>query len=191
VAAEDFPDLLRAAQSGDEGAFEQLFRQTQPSLLKFLIVVAGADLADDIAADTWVNVVRDLDRFTGEEIGAFRAWTLAIGRRRWVDELRRRGRRPELLTADAPELEVVDDVAGQVETAMSTERAIALVASLPPEQAEVLMLRVIADLDVGQTAEIVGKTPGAVRVLAHRGLRRLHANLHSDVTKSDPGAVDG
>jgi RNA polymerase sigma-70 factor (ECF subfamily) len=195
VAAKTFADLLRAAQNGDEAAFNQLFRQTQPSLVKFLIVVAGPDLADDIAADTWVNVVRDLDRFVGEEIGAFRAWTLAIGRRRWVDEMRRRGRRPELLTAAAPEVETATDAATEVETGMSTERAIALVSSLPPDQAEVLMLRIIADLDVGQTAQIVGKSPGAVRVLAHRGLRRLHALLGSDVTedvtKSDPGAVDG
>jgi RNA polymerase sigma-70 factor (ECF subfamily) len=84
-----------------------------------------------------------------------------------------------------------EDPATEVEAAMSTERAIALVSSLPPDQAEVLMLRIIADLDVGRTAQIVGKTPGAVRVLAHRGLRRLHEVLRSDVTKSDSGAVDG
>lgn len=191
MAAEDFAELLHAAQRGNEAAFRQLFRETQPSLLKFLIVVAGPDLADDIAADTWVNVVRDLERFVGDEIGAFRAWTLAIARRRWIDEMRRRGRRPEVLTDTAPEVETTEDVATQVERSMSTDRAIALLSTLPPEQAEVLMLRIIVDLDVGQTAQIVGKTPGAVRVLAHRGLRRLHDLLQTGVTKSDPGAVDG
>jgi RNA polymerase sigma-70 factor, ECF subfamily len=72
---------------------------------------------------------------------------------------------------------------GQAETApsaedealtnVSTERALLLVASLPPEQAELVMLRVVADLDVAVVAELVGKTPGAVRVAVHRALRML------------------
>ncbi len=185
-----FAEVLRAAQHGDEAAFTVLFRQTQPSVLKLVTVLAGADLAEDIAADTWVNVVRDLDRFVGDEIGAFRAWVLAIARRRWVDEIRRRGRRPELLYANTPEVATPDSVSGEVETAIGTDEAIRLIQSLPPEQAEVLMLRVIADLDVSQTAEVVAKSTGAVRVLAHRGLRRLEAILRTDVTKSPPRTVD-
>jgi RNA polymerase sigma-70 factor, ECF subfamily len=49
------------------------------------------------------------------------------------------------------------------------------VATLPKDQAEIILLRVVAGLDTGQVARIVGKTPGAVRVAAHRGLRRLAA----------------
>ena len=48
-----------------------------------------------------------------------------------------------------------------------------MIASLPAEQAEIIMLRVVAGLDAVDVARIVGKTPGAVRVAAHRGLRRL------------------
>jgi RNA polymerase sigma-70 factor (ECF subfamily) len=186
----EFTGLLRAAQTGDEAAFSVLFRHTQPSVLKLATVLAGADLAEDIAADTWVNVVRDLDRFVGDEIGAFRAWVLAIARRRWVDEMRRRGRRQEQLYAETPEIAGSDSVSSEVEAGVGTEQAIRLIQSLPPEQAEVLMLRIVADLDVGQTAEIVAKTPGAVRVLAHRGLRRLEALLRADVTNPPPRTVD-
>ena len=56
---------------------------------------------------------------------------------------------------------------------LSTERALELIGRLAPDQAEVLVLRVVADLDVAATAQVVGKSRGAVRVLAHRGLRRL------------------
>jgi RNA polymerase sigma-70 factor (ECF subfamily) len=57
--------------------------------------------------------------------------------------------------------------------AHSTRAALALLAELPPDQAEVVVLRVVGGLEVAEVARIVGKRPGAVRVLAHRGLRRL------------------
>lgn len=60
---------------------------------------------------------------------------------------------------------------------IATDKALALIAELPREQAEVVALRVVAGLDVGQVARIVGKRPGAVRVLSHRGLRRLAERL--------------
>jgi RNA polymerase sigma-70 factor (ECF subfamily) len=115
---------------------------------------------------------------------------LAIARRRWVDEMRRRGRRAEAPYGDVPDVALPDTVAGHVETSIGTAEAIRLIRALPPDQAEVLMLRIVGDLDVTQTAQIVGKTPGAVRVLAHRGLRRLETLLRTGVTKSPPGTVD-
>jgi RNA polymerase sigma-70 factor (ECF subfamily) len=52
-----------------------------------------------------------------------------------------------------------------------------LVKRLPQEYAEVIMLRVVADLDASEVAEIVGKTQGNVRVLTHRGLKQLNEML--------------
>jgi RNA polymerase sigma-70 factor (ECF subfamily) len=67
---------------------------------------------------------------------------------------------------------------------LDTRAAIALVARLPPLQAEVIMLRVVAGLDVDAVASLVGRSSGAVRVAAHRGLRRLAALLaESGVTR--------
>jgi RNA polymerase sigma-70 factor (ECF subfamily) len=65
------------------------------------------------------------------------------------------------------------DAADQALEAVSTQAAMDLIKSLPREQAEIIMLRVVVGLDAGDVAKIVGKTPGAVRVAAHRGLRRL------------------
>lgn len=56
---------------------------------------------------------------------------------------------------------------------LGTQRALSLVAQLPRQQAEVIMLRVVAGLDTEAVAGIVGSTPGAVRVATHRALRRL------------------
>lgn len=197
--SEPFPDLLRRALGSDEAAFNALFRSVQPIVLRYLSTMSSPDLVDDIASETWVAVVRGLDSFVGEDLGAFRAWVLSIARRRWVDEVRRRSRRPELLSGDSPDLETAPDAAAVIELAMSTEQAIALVRSLPPDQAEVILLRVVGDLDVAATAKIVGKSEGAVRVLAHRGLKKLAATLAArstgnenpnGVTISDPPTTE-
>lgn len=177
MSEERFPETLAAAQHGDEAAFTDLFRATQPTLLRYLRVVAR-DECDDLAADTWVQVVRGLHSFSGDDPAAFRAWVLAIGRHRWLDLLRSRRRGREQPMAFVPEQAAPSDPVEFVHELMSTEAALQLIRTLPREQAEVVMLRYVADLDVNRTAEILGKQPGAVRVLSHRGLHRLRAALN-------------
>lgn len=176
MSDEPFPQTLVAAQHGDEAAFTELFRATQPILLRYLRVLAK-DEADDLAADTWVQVVRGLHAFVGDDPAAFRAWVLAIGRHRWLDLLRSRRRGHEQPMAFVPEQAAPSDPVEFVHELMSTEAALQLIRTLPREQAEVVMLRYVADLDVNRTAELLAKQPGAVRVLAHRGLHRLRAAL--------------
>jgi RNA polymerase sigma-70 factor (ECF subfamily) len=168
----DFADLLAGAQSGDEMAFTAVFRSTQPIVLRYLSSLGAASHAEDLAAETWVAALRNLRGFEGDE-KAFRSWLLTIARARWVDWLRSSARRPESPYEDMPESIASEDVHAAVEQAMTTEAAMALIASLPPDQAEVVSLRVIAGLDVSEVSAVVGKTPNHVRVLAHRGLRRL------------------
>ena len=59
----------------------------------------------------------------------------------------------------------------------STDQAIALIGELPADQAEAVMLRIGAGMDVARVATIMGRTPGSVRVLCHRGLRCLEQRL--------------
>ena len=173
VIGEDFPAVLAAAQHGDEGAFTVLWRDGNPALLRYLKVIAP-ECAEDVAAETWTSVVRRLDRFRGGE-DAWPAWLFTTARRRVVDEKRRWSRRPESPTADVGDghLPEVADPADQVLENLATREAIAAVASLPPLQAEVIILRVVAGLSTEAVAQMVGRTPGAVRVAVHRGLRRL------------------
>ena len=173
VIGEDFPAVLAAAQRGDEGAFTVLWRDGNPALLRYLKVIAP-ESAEDVTAETWVTVVRGLDRFRGGE-DAWRAWLFTTARRRAVDAGRRRSRRPESPAAEVREghWPAVADTADQVLENLATRAAIAAVASLPPLQADVVMLRVVAGLDTETVAQLVGRSPGAVRVAVHRGLRRL------------------
>jgi RNA polymerase sigma-70 factor (ECF subfamily) len=196
VDSEDFPSLLAAARAGDEPAFTALFRAVQPALLRYLRTLAHnlADgTADDVAADTWVQVVRGLER-SGDEQG-FRAWVFTIARARLTDARRRSSRLPVPQDVEATLSEVaVPSAADTVEVLFTTERALALVRTLPRTQAEVVLLRYVAGFDVAGTARILGQRPGTVRVIAHRALRRLETVVDgrrsgSAVTESGPGSV--
>ena len=171
-----FGVTLAHARTGDEQAFACIFRDVQPSLLRYLRVIATDP--EDVAGETWVQVVSGLRRFRGGEQD-FRAWLFTIARNRAADAGRSRARRPavpldmtELDLAKAAQL-TTPDAADQALEMLSTQATLAMIKSLPPDQAEIIMLRVVAGLDTCDVARIVGKTPGAVRVAAHRGLRRL------------------
>jgi RNA polymerase sigma-70 factor, ECF subfamily len=167
-----FPELLAAAQGGDEQTFAVLWRELQPAVLRYFQVVT-AQAAEDLAADTWMSVIRGLGRFRGDE-RAFRAWIFTLARHRAIDWRRQAGHRPASVAAEElAEWPAPDDPVLQVLEGQSTRAALALVAELPPDQAEVVALRVLGGLGVAEVAKIVGKRPGTVRVLAHRGLRRL------------------
>jgi RNA polymerase sigma-70 factor (ECF subfamily) len=191
VTIEDFPDVLRRATGGDESAFGELFRSTQPLVLRYLSGLAPAPVVDDIASDAWVSVVRGLDSFVGDELGSFHAWVLTMARRRWVDEVRRHSRRPEYVT-DGEALSAVaasSDVDTELDQRLGEANALQLLKRLPSDQAEVVLLRAVAGLDVERVAQIVGKTPGSVRVLSHRGLRRLATLLEPPVTNREASSM--
>jgi RNA polymerase sigma-70 factor (ECF subfamily) len=176
----DLDAALSAAIEGDESAFAVLWRSLQPALLRYLWVVVGS-AAEDVASETWLQAARDLRAFTGGAT-AFRVWLFRIARHRGMDERRRAGRRREDSREPSDQAlggPPVPDVASDVLEKSGTDWALGLIATLPPDQAEAVMLRVVAGLGVAQVAEVLGKRPGAVRVASMRGLRRLAA--HPDV----------
>ena len=131
-------------------------------------------VADDLAADTWLDAARGLTSFEGDG-DDFRRWLFTIARRRIVDHFRREGRRvgtTPLTGHDDPGRS--DDAAGEALAGLAAQDAIAaLVRDLPESQAEVVLLRVVADLSVEDVSRITGRSAGSVRVLQHRALRRL------------------
>lgn len=152
----------------------------------------GASTAEDLAADIWIEVARALVNFVGGE-EEFPRWLFTIARRRLTDEFRRTSRGAvtvdgELVSAAgidhrSPEAIVVEQD--------GVDRAIALVRQLAPDQAEAVLLRVVAGLDVDEVAEIMERSPGAVRVLAHRGLRRLAEISGTGVTDEAAPSMKG
>jgi RNA polymerase sigma-70 factor (ECF subfamily) len=190
LADEDLSDALQAAIGGDAHGFAVLWRALQPALLRYLTVVC-ADAAEDVASETWLHASRDLATFRGDVV-SFRVWLFRIARHRGIDENRRAWRRREEAHESVDALRDVTatrDISLDVIEATETERALALIRTLPKDQAEAVMLRAVVGLDVAGTARVLGKRPGAVRIAAMRGLRRLAA--HPDVQSLSSTGVDG
>ncbi|MFB4316781.1 RNA polymerase sigma factor [Actinomadura sp. 21ATH] len=173
----DLEAALRGAQAGDEAAFRTLYRDLQPRLLRYLRALVGGE-AEDVAADAWLQIARDLGSFEGD-YDRFRGWATTIARHRALDHLRRLGRRPDASVHidDVTDLTGGDDTERDALERLSTGAAVALICGLPRDQAEAVLLRVVVGLDAKEAGRVLGKRSGAVRTAAYRGLRRLAERL--------------
>jgi RNA polymerase sigma-70 factor (ECF subfamily) len=195
VAAE----MIARAKWGDRDALGEIFREHHPAMLRYLRGVAIGQ-AEDVAGQVWVDVASSLRRFEGDN-DDLRRWLFTIARRRMIDAFRSRSRHPEQSVAEAP-----TRVAAEGADA-STERvgwAEDVLRRLPAAQAEVVMLRVILGFTVEEVAGLIDKSPGAVRVLAHRGLQNVsrliadgrvsstedEENSRIGVTQGSPAAME-
>jgi RNA polymerase sigma-70 factor, ECF subfamily len=167
VDDEALADAFGAAVAGDVPGFEAVWTTVHPTLLRYLRVLVGP-AAEDVASATWSQVARDLPRFQGDLVG-FRVWLFRLARSLGTAD-RRRMRRRGAEPGDPAAVGAGPDPASG---ALDTRWALEVIASLPRVQAEAVTLRVVAGLDVAQTAQVLGRRPGAVRTAATRGLRRL------------------
>jgi RNA polymerase sigma-70 factor (ECF subfamily) len=177
-------ERIDAARSGDELAFAAVYRVTHPRLVRYAAALVGQD-ADDVAAEAWLQIARDLPKFSGTE-SAFRAWAAAIVRNRALDHIRALSRRPSFpVETEYLDRPASDDTEASAAASISTSEAIAMITSLPREQAEAVLLRAVVGLDANAAAQVLGKRPGAVRVAAHRGLRTLARRLEEQQSPAE------
>jgi RNA polymerase sigma-70 factor (ECF subfamily) len=174
---------VHAAQDGDETAFRTVYRAVHPRLLGYVRTLVGETEAEDVTSEAWLQIARDLGKFSGDA-DRFRGWAARIARNRALDHIRMRGRRPAV---SGDETELADragnsDTVGEALEAIGTGRTLRLIAELPQDQAEAVVLRVVVGLDAKSAAKVLGKRPGAVRTAAHRGLRRL-----AELLEATPG----
>lgn len=177
-SAGDLAEAVRQAQDGDEDAFRVLYRDIHPRILRYLRAIVGND-ADDVASETWLHIARGLAAFEGDSDG-FRGWTATIARNRATDHLRQHRRRASTVAVPVDELTSLagaEDTADRAIEGITTDAAIALIARLPRDQAEAVLLRTVMGLDATAAAKVLGKRAGAVRTAAYRGLRKLASFL--------------
>jgi RNA polymerase sigma-70 factor (ECF subfamily) len=165
--------VFESARSGDQQAIGLLFRALHPPLSHYMRRHAP-DSADDLISETWMAAAQALPRFDGD-VERFRALLFTVARRRIADHYRRSGRHPQLVVlSDEHDAAAPQDTAQAALESISTDEAIdTLIRHLPADQAEVVLLRVVAGLSVEHAAEVMGRSTGSVRVLQHRALKKL------------------
>jgi RNA polymerase sigma-70 factor (ECF subfamily) len=169
--------ILRA-QAADERGFETLFRTLGASVAGYLRARNVSD-ADGIANEVFVRAFRSIHTFRGDA-DRFRSWIFTIAHHAAVDDARRRRRRVAEAPLDrAPEI-AGGEVEAEVLAHLAHDRIQGLLRGLSTDQRDVLMLRVVADRSVSETAAILGKSHEAVKALQHRGLAALRRALCAD-----------
>ena len=170
--------MLRYA-AGDEAAFRELFARWAAPLLRMLRRNVNRDVdAQDLTQQTFLQLHRARRDFRADM--RLRPWIITIALNLARDHLRRRGRRPESSLDEGTFVEpsVPPAVGGEAEDV--AQRVRLALADLPREQREVIELHWFEQLSFPEIAGIVGATPGAVRVRAHRGYVALRARLGDD-----------
>lgn len=168
---------LAAARRREPDAVSRIYTAYAPALVRFFrAAVADHYQAEDLAAATFVSAIEALPRFRGS-VEAFGSWLFQIARHELYDHRRKEARsRMEPLEDKLSEAAAADGALDPEELAverLDADRVMVAIRQLPPQQREVLLLRIAGGLTVSEVATILGKTPGAVRALNHRGLTSL------------------
>jgi RNA polymerase sigma factor (sigma-70 family) len=159
---ERFETVLAAAQVGLELPVAALFREFHPRVLRYLRAHMP-DRAEELASETWSEIAAGLPEFEGNE-ASFRRWVFAAARRRLQEAREERGFEP------SARIERTEDVSDE---RRAVDAALAHIRALDPQQADVLLLRALGDLDPLEVAEITGDSPDQVRVREMEGLKTL------------------
>lgn len=175
-------DVLAAAQLGSGDAFAVIWRELSPVVVGYL-TGRGVSDPEGLTSDVFLAVLPRLPELTGGVAG-LRTFVFSVAHARAVDDVRRRARRPESVEFDparhdsaaaSAEQEALDRV--------SNASVRTVLEGLSPDYREVLALRVIADLDLEQTASVMGRSVGSIKQLQRRALLALRAQL------ADPARV--
>jgi RNA polymerase sigma-70 factor, ECF subfamily len=172
-------DLTALAARGEATAIESLLEQIRPMVVRYcrarLVQISGHyHIADDVAQEVCLAVLSALPRY--RDMGRpFASFVFGIASHKVADAMRNAARLA-IPTEDLPD--GPDNGPGPEETVVAfieAERARALLARLPENQRELLVLRVVTGMSAEETGHALGMSPGAVRVAQHRALARLRA----------------
>lgn len=175
---EAFDAVLAAARAQEPWAFHRIFDWLSRPVAAYLRG-AGVEDADGTANEVFLRVFGGIARFEGTE-DRFRSWVFAIAHNLVIDDRRRRSRRPlqAVLDGDVGPSEPAAEHGALV--SLGDERVRALLVGLPPDQRDVVLLRIVADFSIEDTAAALGKRPGAVKSLQHRAMASLRRLLSDE-----------
>ena len=175
----EVPDeLVRAAMSGDRAAVARLLATIRPLVVRYCRARLGSVhrtslSADDVAQEVCLAVLTALPKYRPHG-RPFLAFVYRVAANKLVDAHRAVSRNRSEPVADVPDS--IASAAGPEQRALQAELSAqlhALLEELPDKQRRILVLRVVVGLSAAETGEIVGATPGAVRLAQHRASTRM------------------
>ncbi len=166
--------LVELARGGDSEAFGQLYDHYHASVYRFLYYRVGSvQLAEDLCAETFFRALRSMSsfRWQGKDFGA---WLMTIARNLTTDHFKAGRTRLESTTEDMNTLDTsTEGPENMVLASLTNEALLEALAELPGEQRECLVMRFLQGLSIAETAEVLGRSAGAVKQLQLRGVRNL------------------
>lgn len=167
---------LAAAQQGAPWALRAIYDELAPRVRGYLRA-RGAEDSEDLTSEVFLAVFPRLGSVAGGARG-LRTLVFSVAHARLVDDLRRRSRRQPTAEYDArTDVRTTPSSEDEALALLATDRVRELLAVLPEDQRDVLLLRVVSDLSVEQVAQAMNRSPGAVKQLQRRGLLALQAHV--------------
>lgn len=166
-----FERSIAAARVGEAWACARIYEDLKQPVTAY-VRLRGATDPDDVTSETFLCVFRDLGRFEGDE-SDFRAWVFTIAHRRVLDSWRKRSRRPVETWLDRSVEVQGGDAEDEAMAALGNADIAKLLDRLTPEQRDVVLLRVVADLSLEDVAVVMGRSASAIKALQHRALNAL------------------
>ena len=166
--------LVELARKGDSDAFGMLYDHYQGSVYRFLFYrTRSSTLAEDLTSETFFRALRNMQNFRwqGKDFGA---WLMTIARNLATDHFKAGRTRLEMTTED---MGLHDDATEGPETAvlasLTNELLLKALTELPAEQKDCLIMRFLQGMSIAETADVLGRSEGAVKQLQLRGVRNL------------------
>jgi RNA polymerase sigma-70 factor (ECF subfamily) len=183
--------LVDRLRTGDESAFVELVNRYQSRLLRLAQATVGSRaVAEEVTQDTWLAVVKGIERFEGRS--SFKTWLFRVllNRSRSAASRELRAGRPEedfeeRFAADghwvSPPVPWADRVDDHLVAMQLAARVQAFLPQLPEAQRQVVVLRDIEHVAADEVATLLGISDGNQRVLLYRGRARLRALLAAEM----------
>lgn len=174
LESSDLTMLVLLAQSGDRGALEELLRETYAPLRRYVMYLAGPELAEDVLQETSIQIFRKLKYL--REPSVYRAWTFRIASRIAFAQLKSARRWQPLEEAPVEQLTAVDERMGEP----PDEGFLELMDHVSPASRAVLLLRYQQDLSVEESAAILEIPVGTAKSRLHYGVTMLRNYLREE-----------